>query len=160
MPSGEVCQNDASAMRFDDIASTHIVRPIVSLDENMRQNGLDQSPRLVLVKNNYSIDSAQSGKDRRAVALRIDWSAGAFNPKHRGIAIQADNQCVTLGPRKFQVLNMAAVENVKTTVREDEFPSGCIESITQLPRFRHRQDFRAHTIPEFGRWAIAQPFVA
>ena len=76
MAGGEFCQNDASAMRFDDIASTHIVRPIVPLNENVRQDRLDERPRLVLVKDDDSIDGAQSGKDRRAIALRIDRPAG------------------------------------------------------------------------------------
>ena len=140
MAGREFCQNDTSAMRFDNIASTHIVRPIMPLDENVRQDGLDERSRLVLVKDNDSIDGAQSGKDYRAIALRIDRPAETFNSKHRGIAVQTDNQCITLGPRKVEVLNMTAVENVKTAIREDEFSSGCIEPITQLSRFRRRKN--------------------
>lgn len=136
MAGGEFCQNDAAAMRFDDIATTHIVRPIVPFNENVRQDRLDERPRLVLVKDDDSIDGAQRGQDRRAIALRIDRPAGTFNPKHRGIAVQTDNQGVALGPRKVEVLNMAAVENVKTAIRKNELSSGRIEPITQLSRFR------------------------
>jgi hypothetical protein len=136
MARREFCQNDAPAMRFDNVASTHIVRPIMPLYENVRQDGLDERPRLVLVKEDDTIDGTKRGKDRRAIALRIDRPARAFDPKHGGIAVQTDNERVALSPRKVEVLNMTAVENIKTAIREDEFSSGCIEPITQLSRFR------------------------
>ena len=96
-------------MRFDDVASTDIVRPIVTLTRMCGKNGLDQRPRLVLVEDDNSIDSAQCGRTRRAIALCIDRPARTFNPKHRGIAVQTNNQGITLRPRKLEVLNMAAV---------------------------------------------------
>jgi hypothetical protein len=140
----EVRQNDASAVRFDDVASAHIVRPIVSLDENMRQDRLDELPRLIFVEDDNTIDSAQCRKHGCAIAFGVDRPSRSLDAEHGRVAVEADNQGITLRPRKFEILDVAAMQDVKTAVRKDELSSGGIEPITQSSSIRNGKDLRIH----------------
>ena len=115
MAFGKVRQDDLATVSFDDLASTHVVRPIVALDENMRENRFDERARFVF-EDNDAIDGAQSGENNGAVHLRVDRPSGAFGAAHRGIAIQPDNQRVTLSARKLEVLDMTAMQDVEASV--------------------------------------------
>ena len=58
-------------MSFDDLSPAHIVRPIVPLDENVRENGLNDAARLVLVEDDHAIDRPESRDNNRAIHLRV-----------------------------------------------------------------------------------------
>ena len=88
----------------------------MALDEDMRENRFDESARLVFVEDDDAVDGAQSGEDNGAVRLGVDRPSGAFVAEHRGIAIQSNDQRVALSARKFQVTDMAAMQDVEASV--------------------------------------------
>ena len=134
MTLAKFCQDDAATAGFDDLASTHIMRPIMALDENMRENRFDESARFVFVEDDDAVNGAESREDNGAIHLVVDRPSGAFIAEHRGIAIQSNNQRVTLSTRKFQILDVAPMQDVEASVREDKFAAGCVQSVTQLSR--------------------------
>ena len=116
MALGKVREDDPATVGFDDLASAHIVRPIVALDENMRENRFNERARFVFVENNDAIDGAQSGENNGAVHLRVDRPSGALVAEHRGIAVQSDDQCVALRARELQVFDMTVMQEVEASV--------------------------------------------
>ena len=67
---GKLRQDDPPSAGFDDLAPTHVMRPIMPLDEHMRENRFDERARLVFVEDNDAIDGTQSGEDNGAVRFR------------------------------------------------------------------------------------------
>ena len=116
MTLGKLRQDDPPAAGFDDLAPTHVMRPIMPLDEHMRENRFDERARLVFVEDNDAIDGTQSGENNGAVHFRVDRPSGSFVAEHRGIAIQPNDQRVALSARKFQVTDMTAMQDVEASV--------------------------------------------
>ena len=76
----EFSQNDASTVRFDNVASADIVGPVASLNENMRQNRLDELPESY---RRYLLNAMRRDLGLGPVPLRLDFR-GRSNPFDRG----------------------------------------------------------------------------
>jgi hypothetical protein len=140
----EVRQDYPPTISFHDLAATHVMRPIVAFNKDVRENRFDDRPWLVFIENHYSVHGTQSRENSGTIALVIDRPAGSFISPHRGIAVQPDNQGVALRARKLQILDVAAMEDIEASVGKDKFAAIGIESVTQLSRSVRGKYFAVH----------------
>ncbi|MFM1943501.1 MAG: hypothetical protein RI897_2483 [Verrucomicrobiota bacterium] len=69
-----------------------------------------------LVKDTDGADALECGEDAGAVGLVVDWAGGSFEFADGGIAIEADEEEVTLFSGGFQVGDVSGVEDIEATV--------------------------------------------
>ena len=146
-------------MRFDNFPAADVVRPVFAFHENLGKDLRDEILRFVLIEDHHKIHRAQRAKHIGAVAFGIDRPLRSLvAPADRTIAVQADAEGIALGTREGKVGDMAAVKNVETPVREDQFLALRHEAVTLRTGFRGSQDpgihhLRASSFSRFARMA-------
>jgi len=104
-------------------------RPVAALDEHLGPAGGDDLLRRVLLEPGDYAHAGERGDHRHAVGQRIERPIRAFaEPARRGIAIQRDQQARAQGTCLVEVGDMAAMQDVEDSVREDQGPAKLAES--------------------------------
>ena len=100
----------------DDILWTIVatLEDIVGLDRG------DQLQRRVLFEHGNGIDKGKGLQGRGTALGRLRRAALALEAPDRVIAVQPDNQPVTLARRLSQKMDVPRVENVETAIREPD----------------------------------------
>ena len=124
-------------MGFNDIATAHIMGPVFTFHEDIGEDLGNEIAGFVFVENDDEIHGAKGTEDEGAILLGINGSRGAFGAADGGVAVETNNQGVALCPREGEILGVTPVQDVETSIGEDEFFSLSVESVaflTGLPR--------------------------
>ena len=127
-------------MGFDDIAATHIVGPVFALHEDMRKDFCNEIAGFVFVENNDKVDNSERSKNEGTVAFKIHRAGGSLGAADGCITIEAHYEGIALRSGKSQILGVSTVEDVKTSVCEDERLSLLVNSVALLPCFLWREE--------------------
>src|SRR5881227_2027561 len=97
-------------------------------------------------KNRNEIDELQRGEDFRTITFVVKWTPSSFQCSNGSIAIQTDCQSVTERTRRFQTTHMTHMQQIETSVRDDQFFPRAAEPSCALSQFIHIDDFRVHRL--------------
>ena len=86
----------------------------------MRPQGADQLERRVLGERDDIIDAGQRGQDLQPLGQGEDRPLVPFQPPHRSVVVDADDQQAALAAGELQQLDMAGMEQVEDAVGEDD----------------------------------------
>jgi hypothetical protein len=118
-------EDDFAAAGFHHVAADDFfVGVVVAFDEDVGLEGGDEGGGGVFVEGDDVVDGLEAGEDGHAIVERVHRAGGAFEFAHRIVAVHADDQDVALLARKFEVLDVAGVEDVEDAVGEDDFGVG------------------------------------
>lgn len=81
------------------------------------------------------VDRFEGGEDFQALVEGVDGSAGPFEFSDGRVGIEPKNQQVAQGPAFFEIRDVTAVKEVKTTVGEDNGFAVCAGAGNEVPQF-------------------------
>ena len=92
---------------------------IPTLDKDVWLNGLHQGKRGVGVKHHHGVHASKRCQQPCSICLSMDGPVIAFaQTPHAGVGIDADNQAIAFGRRRFQDGHVSHMEHVEHAVRE------------------------------------------
>ncbi len=146
-PSKKFRQDHPAPVTFDNFAPAHIVRPVATLDENMRKNCFDQGAWFVLVKDDYAINSAQSCENRSAVSLAVDRSSGFLVANHGGNRCSVRRSARHPGRAQTQDTSHDRDAGCRSSRSKRQAAPHPVQSVSQLPRACGGHDLAVHHCP-------------
>jgi len=127
-------RDDLSSPTFNFFAADDVVRPIGALDENVRPDLQDGFQRRVFIERADIVHRLQGAQNLTPFVLGKQRPERPFQPLHRVISINRNDESVAQGAGAPQEIEMPGMKNVEATVGENDFLSGSLE----LPNFRSK----------------------
>ena len=87
MTLDKIRQDDASAVSLNDIASAHVMRPIMTFDENMREYYFNERARFVFIEDDDALNRTQRRENCGTISFRVYRSSRSLIAAHGGIAV-------------------------------------------------------------------------
>lgn len=113
---------DAPAMGDDFLRPDDVFgRVVTAFDEDIGEDLGNEFEGGVLAEQDDGIDELQGGEDACAGVFGLEWARGAFEAAHGIVGIEAHDEAVAELLCAFEVIDMAEVEEVETTVGKDDF---------------------------------------
>ena len=130
---------DLSTVSADYVAANDSTRlPIAAFDEVVWSNDLYQFKRRVFLKRSDQQYATQRSQQRHAVVQRHNGSPRPlFQAPHRGIAVDAHHERGTELGDPFEIIDMAAVQDVETAVCEYPGAGKCGQTLRELARIAY-----------------------
>ena len=134
-------ENHTAAARLDSIAADDLVRrPVRPLDEDVRLQRPDDVGRRLIVEHDDGLHGAERGDDFRALRLRRNGPGRSLVRPNRSVGVDTDNENIPFSPRSLQVPEVAGVQQVEDTVRENDPLAGPSELGHETLRVRKADD--------------------
>ena len=96
----------------------------------------------VLLKNHHEIHRAEGAEDISSVLLGVDGACWAFGAADGGVAVESDNEGISLGAGEGEVVGVASVEDVEATVGENKGSALGMETVPLGAHFRRGENAR------------------
>src|SRR5260370_37452033 len=113
--------DDAAAGGFHFFAAHNLVAgPIAAFDEDIREQARDYFARRRIIENHDGVHGFESGENFGALSLWNHRTAFAFQLTYAGIAVEPNDEHVPQFARQFQTADVAGMEQVKTSVGEND----------------------------------------
>jgi hypothetical protein len=113
---------DAAASGFDFLAADDLIAgPIATFDKHIGKESRDHFLRSGFVKDEYSIDTFETGEYFGALVLWYDRAPRTFERANTAVAVNADDQYIAKGACRFEAVDMARVKKIEAAVGEDNF---------------------------------------
>ena len=93
--------------------------PVATLDENMRQNGLNQGQWRRFIKHRYVTDAFQSRQKQAAFECTQDRPLRSFYFSDRSVAVNSNHQGVAQTACILKITYVPRMQNIETAVGED-----------------------------------------
>jgi hypothetical protein len=133
--------DDAAAGGFHFFATDDLIAgPITAFYEDVREKRGNQFARRRRVEDHHGVDALQRHEDFRALALRDDRTAFAFQLPHAGVAIEPDDERITQFARQLQAADVAGVQQVEAAVGKNDAAAVAFLAAKPQNRFLERQD--------------------
>lgn len=116
--------NPASARLYGIAADDLIGRPVRAFDQDVRLDEAHDLRWCVLRKYHDRIDTLERGEDFSAFVFGRERPFGALVAPDRIVRVQPDNEHIAEGARVLEIADMARMEKVEHTIREDDTASG------------------------------------
>ena len=102
-----------------------VFRVVAALDDYIRAQDSDQGERRVFRKDYNEIYTLETGQHVTALRISAHWPRRSFEPSHRFIAVDADDQPISGLTRSGEDIDVAGMEKVKDTVGECDLALLC-----------------------------------
>lgn len=99
-------------------------REVAALDVDIGLGEVEELGGTDFVEDTDHADALECGQDACTVILMVDGAGGSFELVDGGVAIEADEEQVTLFVGGFQVGDVAGVEDIEATVGGDDHLPG------------------------------------
>jgi hypothetical protein len=114
-------RDDSPARGFDLLAPYDlIIGPIATLHQNIGQEPGNGFARRQLIENNDAVHAFERRENLRSLKLRDHWPGITFEFAHAGVAVQPHDEHISELARLLQSANVAGVQQIETSVREDD----------------------------------------
>src|SRR5882757_6957990 len=114
-------QHHLATIALDDLVADDLIAGVVpTLHQHARLYLRNQFDRGVFVEDCDEIDRLQRRQHFRARALVLHRTSLTFQPLHRRVTVQADNQAVAGAPRRGQDLDVAGMQNIEAAIGESD----------------------------------------
>src|SRR5262249_30987813 len=112
-------QNDLAPIALNQFAPDHLIGPVIrSFDEDPGLHTVDEFERRVLIEDDDEIDGFKRRKHLPPSLLMLNRAPFAFEARHRGIAVEPDDEPVAGGARLSQKLHVPGMQEIETTIGE------------------------------------------
>lgn len=106
--------------------------PVAAFDEDVGKDLFDEGAGFVFIEDDNGIHGAEGGEDMSTVVLGVDGTGGAFVAANRGVAVESDDEGVTLFAGKFKIGNVTAMEDIEAAVSENESLIFGVQAVAKL----------------------------
>jgi hypothetical protein len=134
--------NDALTAPGADIVCTddRIRRVVAAFHDDVGAQMPHELERCVFVEYGHGINRFEPGENVGAIGFGADRPLGTLQAPNAGIAVEANDECITARPGAAQHIKMARMKEIKDAVREDNAtrlsfaPRARARPVKNLPR--------------------------